>query len=1160
MKYAIKMRIDIDGHEELIWAYEIPDEEEYDLILGRPWMDRQQVTVAPAKKSIFIHASQVRIRSREGKKPLPKLEQIDAKAFHAWASRSKKDKSVQVFAASMADIQKALKPKSRIDPRERLPKYLHPEYKFFSKEESDKLPPLRGSSVDHSIEIVERDGKPAEVPYGPLYSMSRDELLVLRKELTAYLDKGFIRVSRSSAAAPVLFVKKPGGGLRFCVDFRALNAITRKDRYPLPLIHETLAQLSKARWFTKVDVMQAFHRIRIAEGDEWKTAFRTRFGLYEWLVTPFGLANAPSTFQRYINWTLREYLDVCCSAYMDDVIIFSDGTQKDHEAKVKEIVQKLGQAGLHMDVSKSEFSVKKTKYLGFIIEAGKGISMDPDKVTAIRMWEAPQSVKGVRSFIGFANFYRKFIRNFSDVVEPLTRLTGKLATFVWGLAQQEAFDKLKKAFTANPALVNFSPEAETILECDASGWAVGGVLSQFGDDELLHPVAYFSAKNSPAEVNYTIHDKELLAVIKCLEEWKTELRQVGEFEVITDHKNLVYFCKNRLLTERHVRWSSILSQFNLKFRYRPGKSNGRADALSRKEEDVPDNADDERLKTRHFQLLQPVVHHVASKEEAGATFCFNGRITEEEADPPMDDDPIEDRWETAAQDDEEYTKARNAVRDGMRKFPPELQLKVTLAECSIDQEGHLRFRGRKWVPKAAALRTHVIAEVHNSPVAGHPGREVTYSILHRDYFWPGMSASIRQFVKNCDVCGRTKPWREMKHGLLKPLPVPDRIWKEISMDFVTGLPESDGCTNLMVVTDRLSKDVVLTPLADLNTTTVAKAFIRDVVAYHWLPDAIVSDRGGQFLSEFWITMCEMLSINRRVSTSHHPQTDGATERMNSVVEAYLRAYVNWSQNDWAPMCPIAQIAIKGRNAASTGFSPFFLQHGYDVDPLQDNHNQVVENLHRQGMEPSKAALAMTAKFKEVFDFVQAKMADAQQEQERFANRHRQEAPLIRAGDKVWLQYGHHLSNGRPSKKLDWKNGKYTVKRLVTPHVAELDLPPGTTPTFHVDRLRLHPSRPLEGQESDDWQPPAIMETIDGEEVQTFEVEDIIGERWKKVGRGKKKQYLVKWVGNAMTTWEPEKELQEAEALDRWLEFSKTARNSQGNVPEDLRKGAYPEPK
>ena len=228
---------------------------------------------------------------------------VSASVYGFLTARKRK---LQVFTASLADINKALAEKKYTDPQTKLPVWVDPQFhKSFDRKEADKLPVHR-KGIDHAIELERTaDGSEQPVPWGPLYNMSRDELLVLRKTLTELLDKEFIRVSNSPAAAPVLFVRKPGGGLRFCCDYRALNKLTRKDRYPLPLIQETLNRISKAKWFTKMDVIAAFHKIRIKEGDEWKTAFRTRFGLFKWLVTPFGLANAPSTFQRYINYIFR---------------------------------------------------------------------------------------------------------------------------------------------------------------------------------------------------------------------------------------------------------------------------------------------------------------------------------------------------------------------------------------------------------------------------------------------------------------------------------------------------------------------------------------------------------------------------------------------------------------------------------------------------------------------------------------------------------------------------------------------------------------------------------------------------------------------------------------------------------------------------------------
>ena len=618
------MDIDLDGHQQRrIFLYVIPNQKDYDIVLGHPWMISQDVTLAPGRSELKIGASDITLWSENRKIrasiPPERFPQVNCAPISApsfgYLMRQSRDDSVEIFSASIADIDKMLRPKAPVDPREKLPTEYHEYLDVFSRTLAERLPPQR-PGIDHKI-VLEKtsDGKDPEVPWGPLYSMSRGELLVLRKTLTELLDKNFIRASCSPAAAPVLFAKKPGGGLRFCVDYRALNTLTQKDRYPLPLIKETLSSLSKAKWFTKLDIIAAFHKIRIAEGEEWKTAFRTRYGLFEWLVTPFGLTGAPATFQRYINWVLREYLDEFCSAYIDDILIFSDGSLTDHRNKVKKVLQRLREAGLQLDIGKCEFEVKTVRYLGFIIEAGIGVSMEPEKVKAIMEWEAPRSTRGVRAFVGFANYYRRFIHDFSVLTAPLTELTKKGTLFKWGTEAQQAFEKLKAMFITAPILAQFDPEKETLVEADSSGWSVGGILSQYDEKGELHPCAYFSKKNSPAECNYEIHDKELLAIIRCLEEWDAELRSVKDFTILTDHKNLEHFMKTRRLTERQVRWSLILSRYKFKLAFRPGKLAGKPDALSRREQDIPKDAFDERLQHRVTQLLKPEVLPILTKEE-----------------------------------------------------------------------------------------------------------------------------------------------------------------------------------------------------------------------------------------------------------------------------------------------------------------------------------------------------------------------------------------------------------------------------------------------------------------------------------------------------------------------------------------------------------------
>jgi transposase InsO family protein len=369
------------------------------------------------------------------------------------------------------------------------------------------------------------------------------------------------------------------------------------------------------------------------------------------------------------------------------------------------------------------------------------------------------------------------------------------------------------------------------------------------------------------------------------------------------------------------------------------------------------------------------------------------------------------------------------------------------------------------------------------------------------------------------------------------------------MDFIEGLPESNGCTTLLVVTDLLSKDVILIPLKNTTTETVAHNFLCYVVAYHWLPDAIVSDYGTQFTSHFWAILTKMMRITHRLSTAWHPQTDGSTERMNRTIEAYLRAYIEWAQSNWVNLLPLTSIAIKGRKARSTRVSPFFLQHGYNIDTIQLDVSQEPnrEELEARVKSDYNKAKAIVEKFKQVFDIAQTTMAEAQQEQERQANRHRHELPTLQVNDKVWLSYRKQLFNGRSNKKLDWKNAKYTVTEVINSHSVRLNTPPGIHNVFYIDRLRLASSDPFPSQPNDDTQPAPVL--VNGE--LESEVEQIMAE----VTYQNRLFFEVKWTGYALTTFEPAENLQDNSALDEWEIFTAPYRNQQSKLlPAELRRG------
>jgi hypothetical protein len=587
-------RYDIDGWTSHLVAYVVPGLA-HELILGRPWMTREDAVLDSLRQQLIIgSAGGLAVKELSARATTSDDTQVTAVTY----KEALRDYNgllpdhTSMYLVSLYDIAQAVSAtrisslKHDVTPMPGegvLPPELQEFEDLFDPAKASGLPPHRGK-LDHHIRLCKDDkGRDPELPWGPLYPMSRDQLLELRRQITELMDKGWIRASASAAGAPVLLVKKPSGGWRLCVDYRGLNKITSPDRYPLPLIKETLRTLGNAVWLTKVDVRAAFHRLRMAAGDEELTAFRTRFGLFEWVVCPMGLSGAPASFQRYINGALGDTLGQISTAYLDDVLIYSSqDSRAAHIKDVKKVLQRLQDAGLSLDLAKCVFATKEVKYLGYVIKAGESVYPDPDKLKAVHEWEAPSSAKGVRSFLGFANFYRDFIPKFSELAAPLHHLTSRNAPFVWGIQEATAFASLKQAFTSQPVLSQWNPELDTLVETDCSGTALGGCLSQWHEG-VLHPVAYHSAALSKEQRNYTIHDKELLAVVKCLAAWAAELRSVRTpFTILTDHKNLEYFTRKRELSERQSRWAEMLSQFTYKLEFRPGRLAARPDALSRR--------------------------------------------------------------------------------------------------------------------------------------------------------------------------------------------------------------------------------------------------------------------------------------------------------------------------------------------------------------------------------------------------------------------------------------------------------------------------------------------------------------------------------------------------------------------------------------------------
>ena len=629
----------------------------------------------------------------------------------------------------------------------------------FSKIRATCLPPHR--PWDCAIDLLAGTSPPRSRSY----PLSQAEHKVMEQYIEEALRQGFIRPSTSPAAAGFFFVAKKDGGLRPCIDYRGLNNITVKYRYPLPLVPNALDQLRGARFFTKLDLRSAYNLVRIREGDEWKTAFNTPTGHYEYKVMPYGLANAPSVFQGFMNDVLRDMLGRSVITYIDDIIIYSTSMAQ-HVQHVRRVLECLLANSLFVKLEKCQFHCSTVSFLGYVI-GPEGVKMETSKVDAVSNWPFPRTVKDLQRFLGFANFYRRFICGFSTSAAPLTSLLkGKPRRLSPTPEAEVAFEKLKQSFTTAPILQLPDPALPFIVEVDASEVGVGAVLYQrSGDPAKLHPCAFFSRKLSPAEHNYDVGDRELLAVKMALEEWRHWLEgALHPFLVLTDHRNLEYLRSARRLNPRQARWAIFFVRFAFTISYRPGSKNIKADALSRRY----DSAAGDKSPTT---ILPDAVF-----------LC-----------------PI--AWDL----DADITQAR-------RQDP-------TPPSCP---------RNREYVP--LALHDRVIAEAHTSVSAGHPGARRTTHLIQQRYWWSGLASDVEAVVRSCSLCATTKTPRHLPAGKLHPLPVPQRPWTHLAVDFVTDLPASGGHTVILVVVDRFSKHCKFIPFTRLPTALqVAEAMFHHVL-------------------------------------------------------------------------------------------------------------------------------------------------------------------------------------------------------------------------------------------------------------------------------------------------------------------------------------------
>ncbi|GJP48756.1 hypothetical protein CLOM_g8031 [Closterium sp. NIES-68] len=816
-------------------------------------------------------------------------------------------------------------------------KALAEEYNEVFEPIPEGLPPDR--AVGHTIPV--EPGKAP--PFRPLYRLSPAEYEEAKLQIKDYLDKGWIEPSASPYGAPILFVHKKGGGLRMCVDYRALNKITIKNRYPLPRIEDLFDRLQGAQWFSALDLAQGYHQLRITDEDVPKTAFRTPFGHFQWRVLSFGLTNAPASFQRAMNDVFREALGEFVLVYLDDILVYSK-TEAEHTQHLKWVLGKLREHKYFARLWKCHFYKRELEYLGHIV-GNNGLKVDPKKVTAVQEWPVPQDVGQVRSFLGLANYFRRFLENYSTIVAPLTALTRKGWAWEWTSECQQAFEEVKRRLTSAPVLVLPDPGKPYEVVTDASTVGIGAVLLQEG-----RPVAFESRKLSPAEQRYTTTEQELLAVVHALRTWRCYLEGV-DFVVTTDHCPNTYFSTQTTLTRRQARWAELLSGFTFEIRYRAGATN-LADPLSRQPIGEATGLSD----TEHATVFAACFNVLAVAKVSEITFSgFLKRI-----------------------------RAGYHI-DSWFQNPQNMKALVW--------EHELWWHGKEIVvPHVGGLRNDILTEVHTTRYNGHLGINKTRWILREVYWWPGVGKDVQQFVARCDACARNKPDTQKPGGLLQPLEIPDEPWESVSLDFITDLPKTrEGHTAILVFVDRLTKMVHFVPTTtDVSAEDTARLFVSHIFRLHGLPRVLVSDRDPRFTSRFWQEVTRKLGTKLKMSSAFHPQTDGQTERTNRTLEQMLRSFISPMQDDWDELLPLVEFAVNNSVHDSTREKPFILNCG---------RHPTTPATHGIGGLKIPAAKDFVARQQEALKSARRWLEIAQQRQKSYADMKRREISY-EVGDKV----------------------------------------------------------------------------------------------------------------------------------------------------------------
>lgn len=945
----------------------------FDVVIGMDWLARNNADILCSKKIVRITTPEGDVVSVYGDKQRGNLKVINLMKALKYIRQKNGH-----FLAYVIDSRIAKPAIADVDVVNEFPDVF--------PEDLPGLPPDR--EVEFYIDLVPGATPVAKAPY----RLAPSEMKELMSQLQELLDKGFIRPSSSPWGAPILFVKKKDGSMRMCIDYRELNKRTVKNKYPLPRIDDLFDQLQGASCFSKIDLRSGYHQLKVREEDVAKTAFRTRYGHYEFLVMSFGLTNAPAAFMDLMNRVCQPFIDRFVIVFIDDILVYSK-SEDEHRVHLRAVLEVLREKKLYAKFSKCEFWLKEIHFLGHVVSR-EGIKVDPTKIEAVMKWEQPKSPTEIKSFLGLAGYYRRFIKDFSRIAKPMTELTKKGVKFVWTDSQEQAFQILKRMLCEAPILTLPEGTDGMVVYSDASLTGLGCVLMQ-----REKVIAYASRQLKPHEKNYPTHDLELAAVVFALKLWRHYLYGT-KCTLFTDHKSLQYVFTQKEMNVRQRRWMELLKDYDCEIKYHPGKANVVADALSRKGQDSACQL--------HFMNIV-------------AKSGLLDRIRLAQVEAMLEENICDEKL-------------------GKKK-----------ADLIMDSRGYQTLRGRIWVPKHGGNRELILEEAHRSRYSIHPGATKMYRDLRTLYWWPVMKIDIAKFVERCLICAKVKAEHQKPYGNLQQLEIPEWKWDHLTMDFVTKLPRTPkGNDMVWVIVDRLTKSAHFLAIREnAPLEKFAKLYMDEIVSRHGIPMSIVSDRDSRFVSNFWQSLQRELGSRIHLSTAYHPQTDGQSERTIQTLEDMMRACVLEYGGSWDTYLPLIEFAYNNSYHASIGMPPYEMLYGRKCR----TPNCWLEPGEKQFAGPE--IVQITADKVKV---AKEALRVARDRQKAYADKKRipfdfKEGDLVMLKVSPWKGVIRFGKRGKLNPRFI---GPYKILKKVNEQAYQLDLPPeldGIHDTFHVCYLR-----------------------------------------------------------------------------------------------------------